>query len=106
MKFDGFSKVDFCENEYFGMQKVNIETEWSDCSNEEKFFILTCVDGNGTIEWCGTIDNDGKNGQVTEAVSKQGFCEEIKMGDSYLIPAILGKYDVKGNLSVIKSYPM
>ena len=87
VKFDGFSKVDFCENQYFGMQKFNIETEWSDCSNEDKFFILTCVDGNGTIKG-------------------EGFSEEIKMGDSYLIPATLGKYIVKGNLSVIKSYPM
>ena len=87
VKFDGFSKVDFCENQYFGMQKFNIETEWSDCSNEDKFFILTCVDGNGTIKG-------------------EGFSEEIKMGDSYLIPATLGKYVVKGNLSVIKSYPM
>ena len=69
------------------MQKVNIETQWDDCSNEEKFFILTCVDGNGTIE-----GND--------------FSEEIKMGDSYLIPATLGTYAVRGNLSVIKSYPM
>ena len=43
--------------------------------------------GNGTIE--------GKD-----------FCEEIKKGDSYLIPASLGKYEVKGQLSVIKSYPM
>ena len=100
VKFDGFSKVDFCENEYFGMQKINVETEWSDCSNEEKFFILTCVDGCGTIESCGT------SRQATKDVSKQGFCEEIKMGDSYLIPATLGKYVVKGNLSVIKSYPM
>ncbi|MFR2743653.1 MAG: hypothetical protein ACLTA9_05535 [Clostridium saudiense] len=28
------------------------------------------------------------------------------MGDSYLIPATLGKYVVKGNIEVIKSYPM
>ena len=69
------------------MQKINVETEWSDCSNEEKFFILTCVDG------CGTIEGDG-------------FSEEVKMGDSYLIPAALGDYVVKGNLAVIKSYPM
>ena len=55
--------------------------------NEEKFFILTCVEGNGTIEG-------------------EGFSEEIKMGDSYLIPATLGKYVVKGNVEVIKSYPM
>ena len=87
VKYDGFSKVDFCENEYFGMEKINVETKWDDCSNEEKFFILTCVEGNGTIE--------GKD-----------FCEEIKKGDSYLIPASLGKYEVKGQLSVIKSYPM
>lgn len=87
VEFDGFSKIDFCENEYFGMQKFNIEKEWTDCSNEEKFFILTCVDGCGSIEG-------------------QGFHEEIKKGDSYLIPATLGKYTVKGKLEVIKSYPM
>ena len=86
-EFEGFSKINFCENEYFGMQKFNIKKEWTDCSNEEKFFILTCVDGKGTIE--------GKE-----------FSEEIKMGDSYLIPAKLGNYSVKGELEVIKSYPM
>ena len=48
---------------------------------------MTCVEGNGTIEG-------------------EGFSEEIKMGDSYLIPANLGKYVVKGNVEVIKSYPM
>lgn len=119
VKFDGFSKVDFGENKYFGMQKINIETEWNDCSNEEKFFILTCVDGCGTIEGHetvegdGTLEGDGTNGQVNETngqvdkdMIKQSFCEEIKMGDSYLIPATLGKYVVKGNLAVIKSYPM
>ena len=68
-------------------KKINVESEWADCSNEEKFFILTCVEGNGTIEG-------------------EGFSEEIKMGDSYLIPATLGKYVVKGNVEVIKSYPM
>ena len=112
VKFDGFSKVDFGENKYFGMQKINIETEWNDCSNEEKFFILTCVDGCGIIESCGTVENDGiiesegTSRQAAKAVSKQDFREEIKMGDSYLIPATLGKYVVKGNLAVIKSYPM
>ena len=94
------------------MQKINIETEWNDCSNEEKFFILTCVDGCGTIEGLGNVqvnevvESDGADGQKAEDVSKQCFYEEIKMGDSYLIPATLGKYVVKGNLSVIKSYPM
>lgn len=85
-EFDGFSRVDFCENEYFGIQKFDITTEWTDESDKERFFILTCVEGNGTIEG-------------------EGFSEEIKMGDSFLIPATLGKYTVKGNITVLKSYP-
>ena len=85
-EFDGFSRVDFCENEYFGIQKFDITTEWTDESDKERFFILTCVEGNGSIEG-------------------EGFSEEIKMGDSFLIPATLGKYTVKGNITVLKSYP-
>lgn len=87
VKFDGFSKIDFCENDYFGIEKIEIETDWKDCSNEDKFSILTCVDGNGIIEG-------------------DRFSEVINFGDSYLIPATLGNYTVKGNLQLIKSYPM
>lgn len=84
--FQGFSKVDFCQNEYFGIEKFNIDNELKDKSNEEKFFILTCVEGKGTI------------------VSK-GSEEKIVKGDSFLIPATLGEYTIKGNLELLKSYP-
>lgn len=84
--FEGFSRVDLCENQYFGMQKLNISTGWEDKSNEEKFYILTCVEGNGTIEG-------------------HGFSEIMKKGDSYLIPATLGEYKIKGSLEIIKSWP-
>lgn len=86
INFEGFSKVDLCENKYFSLQKIIVKNHWKDCSNKEKFFILTCVDGYGVIEG-------------------SGFLEEIKKGDSYLIPATLGQYKLKGNLEVIKSYP-
>ena len=86
VKYDGYSKIDFCESEYFGMQKINIENEWKDSSNTEKFFILTCVEGEGTI--------------VSE-----GSKELIKKGDSFLIPATLGNYSIEGNVELIKSYP-
>lgn len=85
-EFDGFKKIEFCNNEYFGVEKFNIFNEWFDKSNEERFFILTCVEGEGIIE--------GKN-----------FSERIKKGDSYLIPAKLGEYKVKGKLELLKSYP-
>ena len=86
IKYEGYSKIELCENQYFGMEKINVITNWTDFSNTERFFILTCVDGNGTI-----VGN--------------GYNEEIKKGDSYLIPAILGEYTVKGNIELIKSYP-
>ena len=85
-EFDGFKKVEFCDSEYFGVEKFDISTEWTDESNKEKFFILTCVEGEGVIE--------GEN-----------FSEKIKKGDSFLIPANLGKYTVKGKVEVLKSYP-
>lgn len=85
-EFDGFKKIEFCNNEYFGVEKFNIFNEWFDKSNEERFFILTCVEGEGVIE--------GKS-----------FSERIKKGDSYLIPAKLGEYKVKGKLELLKSYP-
>lgn len=84
--FEGFSKVLLCENEYFGMEKYNIKKELNDESDEKKFFIITCVEGNGEIIF--------KNSE-----------EKIKKGDSYLIPATLGKYSIKGELEIIKSYP-
>lgn len=86
-QFEGYTKSLLCKNEYFGIEKLAIETSAQDISDIEKFDMLTCVDGEGIIE--------GKD-----------FCENIKMGDSYLIPATLGDYTVKGKLTVLKSYPV
>jgi len=85
--FDGYKKSLLCKNEYFGIEKIIIEKSVEGNSSEEKFDILTCVDGEGIIE--------GK-----------GYTEKIKMGDSYLIPATLGKYKIKGQLILLKSYPV
>jgi mannose-6-phosphate isomerase len=76
-----------CKNEYFGIEKITIEKSFHDNSHKEKFDILTCVDGEGIIEG-------------------NGFSEKIKLGDSYLIPATLGSYDIKGQITVLKSYPV
>ncbi|EJO5347243.1 mannose-6-phosphate isomerase, class I [Clostridium botulinum] len=85
-KFNGFSKVVLCENQYFGMEKYNITRKLKDKSDTKKFFIITCVEGNGEI-----VSNNFKN--------------RIKKGDSYLIPATLGEYFIEGELEIIKSYP-
>lgn len=84
---DGYTKSVLCENEYFGIEKYVVTEGAKEESNPERFFIFTCVDGEGTIVG-------------------EGFNEEIKMGDSFFIPANLGIYEVKGNLTVLKSYPV
>lgn len=85
-KFDGFSRVDLCENEFFGINKYTITSEFKDTSDTEKFFILTCVDGEGFIVG-------------------EGFKEIISKGDSFFIPATLGDYKISGELDILKSYP-
>lgn len=87
IKYDGYSHTLLCKNEYFGMEKISIEKEFKDKSNEEFFYMYTCVEGNGYIK--------GNN-----------FVEEIKLGDSILIPATLGEYKIEGNVKVLKSYPV
>lgn len=85
--FDGYKKSLLCKNEYFGIEKLTIAETLEDSSDSDKFAILTCVEGEGIIEG-------------------NGYSEKIKMGDSYLIPAALGTYEIKGELTVLKSYPV
>lgn len=85
-KYDGYEKVVLCSSEFFTIEKYNINKEIHSESNEDEFFILTCAEGKGVI-----VTEDGKE-------------TEILKGDSVLIPAYLGKYSVKGNLTVLKSF--
>ena len=83
--FGGFKSALLCKNEYFGIEKYTIKTVAQQMSDEERFHMLTCVEG------CGRV-------------IAAGYIEEIKTGDSILIPATLGHYEIKGNLVVLKSY--
>jgi mannose-6-phosphate isomerase len=87
VSYEGYKYSLLCKNEYFGMEKIAITSEYKDVSDIEKFDMYTCVDGEGVIV--------GKD-----------FEEVIKTGDSYLIPATLGEYKIKGNAIVLKSYPV
>lgn len=87
INYKKYSTTFLCENEYFGMYKIDIKQEWSSSGDTLKFHILTCVDGEGYIHYNSTK-------------------EKIKKGDSYLIPASLKNYHIKGSLSLINSYPM
>ena len=83
--FEIFDKVKLCKNKYFAMEKINIQNKYISSSEKERFHIITCVDGEGSI-------------------SGGSISEEIRIGDSILIPANLGQYEIVGNISVLRSY--
>lgn len=74
-----------CKGQYFTVEKVEVSGEVVDTSNVERFYIYTCVDGEGSLAFNG--------GEV-----------KINLGDSVMIPATLGEYTLKGNMTILKSY--
>lgn len=85
-KFDGYNRGILCKSNYFTIEKYIITKEVEEESDKDKFFIFTCVDGEGEI------------------ISGNDFKEKIYKGDSLLIPATLGKYKIKGEVTLLKSY--
>ncbi len=71
--------------EYFNVNRITLGGGTMElCANVDSFHSLLCLEGEGEIVY------DGK-------------CYAIVKGDSYFIPAGLGKYEIKGNLTVIVS---
>ncbi|MBS2905186.1 hypothetical protein KFV96_29145, partial [Klebsiella pneumoniae] len=65
--------------------KYEVNTSVKEASDEDRFYLFTCVDGEGTIKY-----NGGE--------------EKILMGDSIFIPASLGEYELCGKFTLLKSY--
>lgn len=74
-----------CKGEFFTVEKLVIDNELVETSDEEKCFIYTCVEGEGTLASFDTTI-------------------QIKTGDSIFIPATLGTYSIAGQLTLLKSY--
>ena len=83
IKNDGYDKTYLCLGEYFTIQKYEVNTSFKEASDEDRFYLFTCVDGEGTIKY-----NGGE--------------EKISMGDSIFIPASLGEYELCGKFTFKK----
>ena len=81
----GYDKTYLCLGEYFTIQKYEVNTSVKEASDEDRFYLFTCVDGEGTIKYNGGEEN-------------------ISMGDSIFIPASLGEYELCGKFTLLKSY--
>ena len=84
-EFKGYKYTNLCKSDYFKIDKCIIDSEYNTSTKDDIFAIITCVEGNGVITY--------RNGKET-----------INMGDSLLIPATLGEYEITGSLEVLISY--
>lgn len=84
-KKDGYEKTYLCLGEYFTIQKYKVNKCAKEKSDEDRFYLFTCVDGNGSIKY-----NGGE--------------EKIYLGDSIFIPSTLGEYELIGDFTLLKSY--
>lgn len=70
---------------YFKVDKVKIDKSYIAEANINTFIAVNVVDGNGKIV------SNGKE-------------YEIQKGNSFIIPSSLGKFEIIGNLTILKSY--
>lgn len=82
---ENYEKTYYCLNTHFALELYDIRTKVLEVSDKERFYIYTCVEGEGTI-----IYNSGE--------------EKLSLGDSIFIPASLGEYKIVGNLKLLKFY--
>ena len=75
----------YCLNNKFALDIINIKTEYKASGEEDRFYILTAVEGQGKIIW------DDQELELSET-------------ESLLIPAYCEEYKIKGNLKLMKSY--
>lgn len=81
----GFSKTILAANPYFAVEHYSIIDIAEENADGSRFHIYTFIEGEGNIAYAsGTV--------------------EVKMGESVLIPADMGKYRIQGRLKALKSY--
>lgn len=85
--YDGVSKTKLCYSEHFCLELYDVRNCCSECSERERFYIFTCVNGSGEIRY-----------------RENSAAVALRQGESVLIPASLGNYSLIGQMQVIKSY--
>lgn len=87
LKIEGedFDKTYYNLCDKFSFELYDIKNSVVENSDQDRFYIFTCVEGNGAIHF-------------------EGGNENIVAGDSIFIPAYLGRYEIKGNIKLLKSY--
>ncbi|MFW5718956.1 MAG: type I phosphomannose isomerase catalytic subunit [Halanaerobium sp.] len=82
---DNYDYSYYCLNDKFALDIINIKDKYQAQGDKERFYILTVVEGAGTLSW------DGQELELTET-------------ESILIPAYSEEFVIEGSLKLMKSY--
>ncbi|MFL0194452.1 type I phosphomannose isomerase catalytic subunit [Clostridium sp. WILCCON 0269] len=85
LKKEGYEKTYLCSSKEFSLELYDIHGKVVEESDRGRFYIFTCVEGQGQIMY-------------------EGGLVYVFKGDSLLIPAFLGRYILQGKMKVLKSY--
>ena len=75
----------FCLNDKFALDIINVKETYAAEGDKERFFILTVVEGRAKMSW-----------------DDQEL--DLRKTDSVLIPAYSEKFEIKGDIKLMKSY--
>jgi mannose-6-phosphate isomerase len=81
----GYLEEKLISCDYFKVDKIIIEGTYEDKTDDDSLFIYTALEGAGYL-----VHNDTRY--------------DIPTGSSFIIPAALGKFEIKGNLTLLKCY--
>lgn len=74
----------YVANKYFSLEKIGLKGKLKEITNN-KFYIYMCISGSGKVVY-NNIEYD------------------FRLGDSFMIPASLGDYELEGDASLVKTY--
>ena len=73
------------QNSFFSVDKITVNGSYDDSSSPNSFYAMNVVGGDGYIKTSNAVFN-------------------LKNGDSFIIPATLGKFEIAGKIELLKSY--
>lgn len=71
--------------DYFALERLKIHGSLTEKTDGSRFYTYTALEGEGSIQY--------ENGELP-----------IRPGDSFLVPACLGQYHIKGTCTFLKTY--
>jgi len=83
--FEGSKIKELVNSSYFSVEEVEVDTTYKESTDGSRFFIYMVISGKGYIEFL--------NG-----------AEDVGAGETILIPASMGSFEIKGKLKMLKVF--